>query len=148
MYCQQCGKEISETAIFCPNCGTKKNDVPSKKAISFKETTNNDNLLQCPKCRSTQLTDGKKGFSGGKAVAGAVLTGGIGILAGTIGSNKTIITCLNCGKKFKPGEDYENARKKKIAEEKAQQEAMKSPVYWILMIIMMGSFIWLVSKCV
>jgi predicted RNA-binding Zn-ribbon protein involved in translation (DUF1610 family) len=60
--------------------------------------------IQCPKCGSTQITANKKGFSGKKAVAGAVLTGGIGLLAGTIGSNKVIITCLNCGKEFKPGE--------------------------------------------
>lgn len=60
--------------------------------------------VRCPKCGSNQLTANKKGFSGGKAVAGAVLTGGIGLLAGTIGSNKINITCLSCGKQFMPGE--------------------------------------------
>ncbi|MFZ4401485.1 MAG: CFI-box-CTERM domain-containing protein [Bacteroidales bacterium] len=60
--------------------------------------------IGCPKCGSTQLTTNEKGFSGGKAVAGAVLTGGIGLLAGFHGKNKIIITCLACGKKFKPGE--------------------------------------------
>ena len=60
--------------------------------------------IGCPKCGSTQLTTNEKGFSGGKAVAGAVLTGGIGLLAGFHGKNKVIITCLACGKKFKPGE--------------------------------------------
>jgi len=57
----------------------------------------------CPKCKSTQISANKKGFSGKKAVAGAVLTGGIGLLAGTMGSNKIIITCLSCGNQFKPG---------------------------------------------
>ncbi|MBI9068747.1 MAG: hypothetical protein JEZ09_15740 [Salinivirgaceae bacterium] len=60
--------------------------------------------IRCPKCNSNQLTANKKGFSGKKAVAGAVLTGGIGLLAGTLGSNKVKITCLACGKEFKPGE--------------------------------------------
>jgi len=60
--------------------------------------------LQCPKCNSNQLTANKKGFSGKQAIAGAILTGGIGLLAGTIGSNKVVITCLSCGKEFKPGE--------------------------------------------
>ena len=60
--------------------------------------------LQCPKCNSNQLTANKKGFSGKQAVAGAILTGGIGLLAGTIGSKRVIITCLSCGKEFKPGE--------------------------------------------
>lgn len=63
-----------------------------------------NNQIHCPKCGSTQITAEKKGFSGGKAAAGAVLTGGIGLLAGTIGSNDIIITCLACGNQFKPGE--------------------------------------------
>lgn len=67
--------------------------------------------IRCPKCNSDQITAHKKGFSGRKAVAGAVLTGGIGVLAGTIGSNKVKITCLNCGNTFNPGE----RRKARIA---------------------------------
>jgi DNA-directed RNA polymerase subunit RPC12/RpoP len=62
------------------------------------------NEIRCPKCNSNQLTANKKGFSGKKAVVGGLLTGGIGLLAGTIGSNKVIITCLACGNEFKPGE--------------------------------------------
>ncbi len=38
----------------------------------------------------------KKGFSCKKALAGAVVSGGVGLLAGTIGSKKIIITCLHC----------------------------------------------------
>ncbi len=60
--------------------------------------------IHCPRCNSVQLTANQKGFSGGKAVAGVLLTGGIGLLAGTIGSKKVTITCLSCGKQFKPGE--------------------------------------------
>jgi predicted RNA-binding Zn-ribbon protein involved in translation (DUF1610 family) len=65
--------------------------------------TNNNEVL-CPKCGSNQITANKKGFSGGKALAGVVLTGGIGLLAGGIGRNKIQITCLNCGNQFKPGD--------------------------------------------
>ncbi len=60
--------------------------------------------ITCPKCGSAQLFAGKKGFSGKKAVAGAIVTGGIGVLAGTIGSNQVLLTCLACGHKFKAGE--------------------------------------------
>ncbi|MBS7566166.1 hypothetical protein KHS38_17285 [Mucilaginibacter sp. Bleaf8] len=67
-------------------------------------TTDSQLEIHCPKCGSTQLSANKKGFSGKKAVAGVLVTGGIGLFAGTIGSNKIIITCLNCGKDFKPGE--------------------------------------------
>lgn len=62
------------------------------------------NPIGCPKCGSNQLSANKKGFSGKKAVTGALLTGGIGLLAGTIGSNKIKITCLACGNEFQPGE--------------------------------------------
>ena len=61
-----------------------------------------ENQITCPKCHSTQLTANKKGFSGKKAVVGGLLTGGIGFLAGTIGSNKIVLTCLNCGNQFGP----------------------------------------------
>ncbi|MBN8833746.1 MAG: hypothetical protein BGO53_08975 [Sphingobacteriales bacterium 39-19] len=60
--------------------------------------------IRCPKCTSTQVTANKKGFSAGKAIGGALLTGGIGLLAGAIGSGKIRITCLSCGHRFKPGE--------------------------------------------
>lgn len=60
--------------------------------------------IKCPKCGSEQITANKKGFSGKNAVAGALVTGGIGLLAGTIGSNKVKITCLKCGHVFNPGD--------------------------------------------
>jgi ribosomal protein S27E len=62
-----------------------------------------EDQIKCGKCGSTQITAQKKGFSIGKAAAGAILTGGIGLAAGAIGSGKIIITCLNCGNQFKPG---------------------------------------------
>lgn len=65
---------------------------------------NDEEKVRCPKCNSDQITANKKGFGIGKAIGGALLTGGIGLLAGGIGSGKIIITCLNCGNKFKPGQ--------------------------------------------
>ncbi len=63
--------------------------------------------IKCPKCGSTQLTANKKGFSLGNAVKG-VAAGFVGIPGGVLwgfkGKNKVIITCLKCGKEFKPGE--------------------------------------------
>lgn len=63
-----------------------------------------DDQIKCPKCGSTQIHADKKGYSAGKAAAGVILTGGIGLAAGAIGKNKIIITCLKCGNQFKPGE--------------------------------------------
>ena len=36
-----------------------------------------------------------------KQLLETVLLGGVGLLAGSIGANKTVITCMNCGYKFK-----------------------------------------------
>ena len=62
--------------------------------------------IKCPKCGSTQLTANKKGFGLGKAAIGGILTGGIGLLGGFIGSGKVVITCLKCGHSWKPGKSY------------------------------------------
>lgn len=62
----------------------------------------------CPKCGSDQFHSNQKGYSAGKALGGAALTGGVGLLAGFIGSKKVLITCLACGNKFKAGEGRSN----------------------------------------
>ena len=94
--------------------------------------------IKCPKCGSTQITTDKKGFSGKKAVAGAVLTGGIGLLAGTIGSNKIVITCLSCGKQFKPGEDMETKNIQDANRREANAKIANSPVYKTVLKIVFG----------
>lgn len=72
--------------------------------LNKKSTPINNNVVRCPKCGSSQLSANKKGFSLGKAVAGGALLVPIaGVATGMIGKNKIIITCLNCGKQFKPG---------------------------------------------
>ena len=58
----------------------------------------------CPKCGCTSLASGKKGFSFGQAVIGGLVSrsAGAGLLAGTLGSDKPLVTCLNCGHKWNP----------------------------------------------
>lgn len=46
------------------------------------------NQLRCPKCGSTSITTGQKGYS---------------LLTGFLGSNKTVNRCGNCGYKWTPG---------------------------------------------
>ena len=58
--------------------------------------------LRCPYCGSTYITANKKGFGLGKALVGGFLTGGVGLLAGFIGSGKVKCTCLKCGQEWKP----------------------------------------------
>lgn len=58
--------------------------------------------VRCPRCRSTQLTANRKGFGLGKAAAGGLLLGPVGLLGGFLGSSKVKITCLKCGYTWKP----------------------------------------------
>lgn len=92
--CPECEKEVSNKAISCPNCGS-----PISPSINNAEQEH----LCCPRCHSKELHSEHQGFSGGKALAGAMLVGGIGLLAGTIGNKDVQITCLKCGRKFKAG---------------------------------------------
>ena len=97
--CPECGKEISDKAASCPNCG-----YPICEPASSQVQQAQEEYLVCPYCGSKELHAEQKGFSGGKAAAGAVLLGGVGLLAGTIGSKEVMITCLKCGNTFKAGQ--------------------------------------------
>lgn len=46
------------------------------------------NIPKCPKCGSTAITAGQRGYS---------------LLTGFLGSNKTVNRCANCGHTWKPG---------------------------------------------
>lgn len=60
--------------------------------------------ISCPKCKKTNIQvmgEKRKAFSLGKAVGGAVLTGGIGLLAGFIGKKgKYDVFCGDCGHRW------------------------------------------------
>ena len=107
--CPECGKEISNKAATCPNCDcpiseTSENKNPLSDIVSNQIQQPQEEYIACPYCNSRELHAEQKGFSGGKALAGAVLLGGVGLLAGTLGSKDVRITCLKCGKSFKAGE--------------------------------------------
>ncbi len=61
--------------------------------------------VACPECGSEKITTNKKGFDVGKAAAGGVLTGGVGLLAGFISSRKIQVTCLKCGHSWIAGKE-------------------------------------------
>ena len=61
--------------------------------------------MKCPRCGSKNIQlagKHRKGFSVGKAVGGAALTGGIGALAGFDGkqTKKSDWVCVDCGRSF------------------------------------------------
>ena len=130
-----------------------------------------ENEIKCPKCGSTQLSANKKGFGVGKAAAGAILTGPVGLLAGGIGSNKILVTCMGCSFQFKPEERQKlqnqtnavnyNAQKKKdiatkrrdgieltpndISWEKTQKQGQIFSAVVVGIIVLF--FIWLFKGC-
>jgi ribosomal protein S27E len=73
------------------------------RSRNFDTTHIEDTPIRCPKCGSTQLTANKKGFGLGKAAAGGILLGPVGLLGGLIGAGQITITCLKCGHTFQPG---------------------------------------------
>ncbi len=72
--------------------------------------------LRCPQCGSNQLVGQKHGFGLGKAVGGALLFGPVGLLGGFLGSRDMMISCMRCGYKWDPQEEYNEIirRRKKI----------------------------------
>lgn len=79
----------------------KQNDLG---AVPFSTSDKSNRFVICPNCQSTNVNfmqNNRKNFSVGKAVGGAVLTGGIGTLAGFAGkkgSNQW--HCNRCGNTF------------------------------------------------
>lgn len=59
-------------------------------------------IVKCPRCGCTQLASGQKGVSVGKAVAGGVLLGPLGLLFGLSGRRKVLVSCLACGHQWIP----------------------------------------------
>jgi hypothetical protein len=75
------------------------NDNPVQGDITVtKNVQSFDDEISCPKCGSHQYFANKKGFSWGKAVGGAIVTGGVGgVLFGFHKSHKIRLSCLKCG---------------------------------------------------
>jgi predicted Zn-ribbon and HTH transcriptional regulator len=107
--CIYCGYPIEESSLGdndlsdsrCPMCGVQKKhiikdnikEVCSVCGYMFNEeyVKNHKELLpdpKCPKCGSTAITAGQRGYS---------------LLTGFLGSNKTVNRCANCGHTWKPG---------------------------------------------
>ena len=79
-----CGKEVSGTAPACPHCGES---LPGLH-------------ISCPQYKSSNTSIGQKGFGLGKAAAGGLLLGPLGLLGGMIGRKKPEFLCQSCGHKW------------------------------------------------
>lgn len=77
----------------------------AKKRVESIQRARLKEKMKCPRCGSQNIQlagKHRKGFSVGKAVGGAVLTGGVGALAGFAGkqTKKSDWVCLDCGRSF------------------------------------------------
>ena len=94
---------LCDMAMFKYRERKQKENMEASKAEGLRQAEEERNNIRCPECGSTSLSANKKGFGLGKAAVGGILTGGVGLLAGFIGSRKVEITCLNCGHRFAAG---------------------------------------------
>lgn len=101
--CSHCGVENELTSDNCKNCGNKRIEEVSYEQIEsiLSKRCSSNVEIKCPICNSNRIVANKKGYSAGKGLLGVALTGGIGLLAGFIGSGKIKITCLKCGHSWK-----------------------------------------------
>ncbi|MDO4841511.1 MAG: ribosomal protein L7/L12 [Phoenicibacter congonensis] len=60
----------------------------SDAPVTFVSHTKDKDIISCPQCGSTQYHAGARGFS---------------LITGFVGSGKTVLTCLKCGNRWKPG---------------------------------------------
>jgi hypothetical protein len=95
----QCRHCLSSWFPVISNLESEKRKAILTSGIVRKKTKKQ---ISCPKCKSIDFTANKKGFGLGKAVVGGILTGGVGLLGGFIGSQKVNITCLKCGNRWSP----------------------------------------------
>lgn len=62
--------------------------LESETDIDSVTSKENSFIIACPKCGSTEYHAGARGFS---------------LVTGFVGSGKTVLTCLKCGHRWKPG---------------------------------------------
>lgn len=89
---------------ICPECGSKmfiwkeNIEIDTERGERLRKESEEKNRIYnekkkqgavtCPKCGSTSITSGQRGYS---------------LLTGFIGSGSTVNRCGNCGYKWKPG---------------------------------------------
>ncbi|WP_342430773.1 TerD family protein [Neobacillus sp. FSL H8-0543] len=87
---------------------------------SNRNSTYGGDEMYCPRCNSSNVRTGQKGFGLGKAAIGGLILGPVGLLGGFIGKNQLKLTCNSCGNSWSPNQtdytEWANQQKRKAQE--------------------------------
>ncbi|SFB13386.1 MULTISPECIES: TerD family protein [unclassified Bacillus (in: firmicutes)] len=87
--------------------------------LSSSQTYGGDSIA-CPRCHSTNVRTGQKGFGIGKAAIGGLILGPVGLLGGFIGKNQLKFSCNSCGNGWSPNQtdymEWANQQKRRAME--------------------------------
>ncbi len=112
--CRNFGLEVEEDQSPSPPINRQSVDrqtyQPSYGQVPQGGYVSENNGLQCPRCQSSQVTAGKKGFGLGKAAVGGLLLGPVGLLAGFIGTKNMEFACRSCGERWTGANNYNAAQ--------------------------------------
>lgn len=100
-----------------PAYGYPSQTYPSSPSTS--RTYGGEDII-CPRCHSSNVRTGQKGFGLGKAAIGGLILGPVGLLGGFIGKNQLKFTCNSCGNSWSPSQtdvaEWANNQKRRAQE--------------------------------
>ncbi|MFA6057858.1 MAG: hypothetical protein WC756_06655 [Taibaiella sp.] len=153
-YCGECGTANNAGFKYCVSCGRElKKPIETPLSSSQQHFVSEQEPITevvCSKCHSSQLSANQKGYNTSAAVLGSLANGGSGIGLGMAGSGDILITCLNCGHKFKPGDGTlkvidakGNAKfEKQVFVDKAANKWRNISLIGLVVLVLLILFVW------